>query len=77
MKECSWVVSIAILTVFTFLPSQNCHPGLLKKPLAFQQFTQKDGLSSEMVYAIAAADGEVWFGTYGGGAIYYDKAKKP
>jgi len=76
MKECSWVVSIAILTVFTFLPSQNCHPGLLKKPLAFQQFTQKDGLSSEMVYAIAAADGEVWFGTYGGGATYYDKAKK-
>jgi hypothetical protein len=38
--------------------------------------TQKHGLSSEMVFAIAVQGEEVWFGTYGGGAILYDKLKK-
>ncbi len=44
-----------------------------KQSYSFQHFTQKDGLSSEMVYAIAVRGEEIWFGTYGGGASLYDK----
>lgn len=47
-----------------------------KKPPSFQHLTQKDGLSSEMVYAIAVQGEEVWFGTYGGGATLYDQKAK-
>lgn len=50
--------------------------GPLKKPLSFQQITQKDGLSSDMVFAIAVQGEAVWFGTYEGGATFYDKTKK-
>lgn len=50
--------------------------GPLKRPLSFQHITPKDGLSSEMVYAIAVQGEEVWFGTYGGGTTLYDKSKK-
>jgi hypothetical protein len=50
--------------------------GPLKRPLSFQHVTPKDGLSSEMVYAIAVQGEEVWFGTYGGGATLYDKSRK-
>ena len=48
----------------------------LKRPLSFQHITPKEGLSSEMVYAIAIQGEEVWFGTYGGGATLYDSSKK-
>jgi ligand-binding sensor domain-containing protein len=50
--------------------------GLLKKPLSFQQITQKEGLSSNMVLSIAIQGEEVWFGTYEGGATLYDRSKK-
>jgi len=55
-----------------------CHAGAgpLKRPLTFQQFTPREGLSSEMVYAIAIQGDEIWFGTYGGGATFYDRVKK-
>ncbi len=58
--------------------SSLCHAeaGPLRRPLSFQHITPKDGLSSEMVYAIAVQGEEVWFGTYGGGATLYDKSKK-
>ena len=71
-----WMVSFSILITFAsfFLTNANAEP--LKRPLSFQQVTQKDGLSSEMVYAIAVQGEEIWFGTYGGGATLYDKAKK-
>lgn len=49
---------------------------LLKRPLLFQHFTQKEGLSSNMVFAIGVQGDEVWFGTYEGGATLYDKSKK-
>jgi Two component regulator propeller len=55
-----------------------CHPAAanpLKRPLSFQQVTPKEGLSSEMVYVIAVQGEEIWFGTYGGGATLYDRAK--
>jgi ligand-binding sensor domain-containing protein len=48
----------------------------LKKPYSFQHFTTKDGLSSEMVYAIAVQGDEVWLGTYGGGVTLWNRAKK-
>jgi len=48
----------------------------LKRPLSFQHFTQKEGLSSEMVYAIVVQGDEIWFGTYAGGATYFDRSKK-
>ena len=48
----------------------------LKKPYTFEQFTTKEGLSSEMVYAIAVQGNEVWLGTYGGGVTLWDRAKK-
>ena len=56
-----------------------CHQAVanpLRRPLSFQHFTPKEGLSSEMVLAITIQGEEVWFGTYGGGATFYDRAKK-
>ena len=50
--------------------------GLLKRPLSFTNITPKDGLSSEMVFAVAVQGDKVWFGTYGGGATLYDRSKK-
>ena len=48
----------------------------LKRPVSFQQITQKDRLSSDMVFAIAVQGETVWFGTYEGVATLYDKTKK-
>jgi ligand-binding sensor domain-containing protein len=48
---------------------------LFKKPFTLQHLTPKDGLSSEMVYAIAVQEDKIWFGTYGGGATLYDRSK--
>jgi hypothetical protein len=65
--------SILILS-FSYYYDVEARP--LKRPLSFQHITSKEGLSSEMVYAIAVQGEEVWFGTYGGGATLYDKSKK-
>jgi hypothetical protein len=65
---------IFIITILFFLTHADADR--LKRPLFFQQITQKDGLSSEMVYAIAVRGEEVWFGTYGGGTTLFDKSKK-
>ena len=71
-----WILCLVILfaSSFNFFTHANALP--LKRPLSFQQMTQKDGLSSDMVFAIAVQGEEVWFGTYGGGATLYDKSKK-
>lgn len=79
MKESTQHLRVLSTAILVFLVSsfvQACDKKPVKKPPSFQQITQKDGLSSEMVYAIAVQDDEVWFGTYGGGATHYDKAKK-
>jgi ligand-binding sensor domain-containing protein len=65
--------SIFVTSILLFLT--NAHADRLKRPLSFQNITQKEGLSSEMVYAIAVQPEEVWFGTYGGGATLFDKLK--
>ncbi len=70
---------ILILSVFVLFPLIYGTPGLagpLKRPLSFQSVTQKEGLSSNMVFAIAVQGEEIWFGTYEGGATLYDRAKR-
>ena len=69
-----WILPFAMLFIITFFNHSEAGP--LKRPLSFQQMTQKDGLSSDMVFAIAVQGEEVWFGTYGGGATVYEKSKK-
>jgi ligand-binding sensor domain-containing protein len=62
-----------------FFVFPSCGPveaGPLTKPFSFQHITVREGLSSEMVYAIAAKGDDVWFGTYGGGATLWNRAKK-
>jgi hypothetical protein len=70
---------ILITILFSSIPvfpfSYHAEAGSLKRPLTFGQVTPKDGLSSEMVYAIGVQGDEIWFGTYGGGATLYDKSK--
>jgi ligand-binding sensor domain-containing protein len=66
----------SLMMVLLLSPCHEAFPAPLKKPLSFQHFTQKDGLTSEMVYAVAVKGDEVWFGTYGGGTSLYLKSKK-
>ncbi|MGB9628193.1 MAG: ligand-binding sensor domain-containing protein [Thermodesulfobacteriota bacterium] len=65
------LIIFSILTTFSFSEGTP-----LRKPLTFQYFTPKEGLSSEMVYAIAVQGDDVWFGTYAGGATFYNRPKK-
>lgn len=50
--------------------------GQPRRPYSFQHLTPKDGLSSEMVYALAVREEEVWLGTYGGGVTLWNRGKK-
>jgi len=74
--NCCWAFSFLTLIAFISYFFNPADASPLKRPLTFQQITQKEGLSSDMVYAIAVQGEEVWFGTYGGGATLYDKSKK-
>ena len=71
-----WVLSGLILMILSYNLFSHANANPLKRPLSFQSMTQKDGLPSEMVYAIAVQGEEIWFGMYGGGATLYDRAKK-
>ena len=71
-----WILLILSLTILFYNFFSHTIASPLKKTLSFQQMTQKEGLSSEMVYAIAVQGDEIWFGTYGGGATLYDRSKK-
>jgi ligand-binding sensor domain-containing protein len=64
---------VILLMLFLLSPAEA---GLWKKPLSFQNLTPKEGLSSDMVYAVAVRGEEVWFGTEGGGATLFDRARK-
>jgi ligand-binding sensor domain-containing protein len=70
------LIRILFSSIFVLSFLCQAEAGPLTRPLSFQQITHKDGLSSEMVYAIAVQGEEVWFGTYGGGATLYDRSKK-
>lgn len=75
MKPLRMTCFILGLAVFSsFYSPLEANP--LKKPLSFQHVTPKEGLSSEMVFAIAVQGEEVWFGTEGGGATLFNRAKK-
>jgi ligand-binding sensor domain-containing protein len=63
-----------VILVLFFLASAEA--GTLKKPFTFQHLTPKEGLSSDMVYVVAVRGEEVWFGTEGGGATLFDRARK-
>ena len=70
-------IGLLIFASFLFMVA----PGLpeaapLKRPFSFQHVTQKEGLSSDMVNAVAVQGEEVWFGTYAGGATLYDRQRK-
>jgi ligand-binding sensor domain-containing protein len=70
---------LLFLLTFVFLFHTLFTPstaGPLKKPLSFQHITQKEGLSSNMVFSITIQGEELWFGTYEGGATLYDRSKK-
>lgn len=68
------VLFILFILSFSFLI--NSHASTLKKPLKFEKFTMNEGLSSDMVYTIVVLGNEIWFGTYAGGATFYDRGKK-
>src|SRR4030042_1741258 len=76
------LIKLSFLILFILFFFCSAEAGPLKRPLSFQQFTPKEGLSSEMVYAIAIQGEEAWFGTYfygfgGGGISYYCPQKNP
>ena len=50
--------------------------GFITRPISFQNLSTKEGLSSEMIFAIAVQGDEIWFGTYAGGTTLYDRSKK-
>jgi len=75
-KSIHRLIKIFLPVIFALSFFSTAGAGLLKRPLSFQQLTPKDGLSSEMVNAIAVQGEEVWFGTEGGGATLYDRPKK-
>jgi hypothetical protein len=66
-------LTFALLLTVASLPA---HAGYFQRPLSFQNLTSKEGLSSDMVDAIAILGEDVWFGTYGGGASRYNRLKK-
>ncbi len=67
-------VSVFFLSLSFLLTDANADR--LKRPLSFQSYTVKEGLSSDMVNAVAVKGDQVWFGTEGGGATLFDRAKK-
>lgn len=72
----SFLIMFFIFITIYFIPiSPEANGNFLKRPFSFQHITPKNGLSSEMVYAIAVQGEEIWFGTYGGGATRYDIKK--
>ena len=67
---------ILFCSLFLLFHPLAAEAGPFKRPFSFQHFTLKEGLSGEMVYAIAPQGDEVWFGTYGGGATLLNRSNK-
>lgn len=70
------LVRVLFSSILVLYFSSHAEAGLLKRPLSFQHVTPREGLSSEMVNAIAVQGEGIWFGTYAGGATHYDKSQK-
>ena len=69
-----WILCLVMFFAFHLVPDTQA--ASLKRPLSFQHFTTKEGLSSDMINALFAQGEMVWFGTYAGGATLYDRSKK-
>jgi len=77
MKRAIFLLGAAFFSFFmTSGFGSYAEAGFLQRPFSVQQLTVKEGLSSEMILAIAVQGEEVWFGTYAGGTTLYDRAKK-
>jgi hypothetical protein len=76
MKRILPIGFLLLTCVCFFCLSSSTGAAPFKRPLAFESFTPKEGLSSEMVYAIGIRGDEIWFGTYAGGATLFDRVKK-
>ncbi len=70
-----WTLFLSIFIISIFFLFTNAEADPLKRPLSFQSYTVREGLSSNMVNAIAIQGDQVWFGTEGGGAALFDRAK--
>ena len=70
------LIKLSFSIFFVLSVSFPSDAGTLKRPLSFQHVTPREGLSSEMVFAIAIQGEELWFGTYSGGATLYDPSRK-
>ena len=77
MKRAIFLLGAAFFSFFMGCGfGSSAEAGFLQRPFSVQQLTVKEGLSSEMILAIAVQGEEVWFGTYAGGTTLYDRAKK-
>jgi len=70
------VARILILSAMLAFASAAACASVLTRPLALQNLTVKQGLSSDMILYIAVQGDDVWFGTYAGGATLYNAARK-
>ena len=76
MRQAANVFGMIILSTFLLLsPGFPAEADFIKRPVSFQQLTVKEGLSSDMIFAIAVQGDEVWFGTYAGGTTLYNRSK--
>ena len=69
------IISLLAASVFMSNMISSAQPSTLKKGWLegnWSHYTTEDGLSSNMVFAIAVEGNYIWFGTYGGGASCYN-----
>lgn len=70
------VLRILILSAVLACALPLARASVLSRPVSLQNLTVKQGLSSDMILSIAVQGDDVWFGTYAGGATFYDAARK-
>jgi len=66
---------VGLLSALVFSPP-SLLAAPLARPLSFEHVTVKEGLFSEMVYAVAVRGDEVWLGTYAGGVTLWNRGAK-
>jgi ligand-binding sensor domain-containing protein len=71
-----WMLSFSFFVTSICFLLTHAEADRLKRPLSFESYTVKDGLSSDMVNTVAIQGDQIWFGTEGGGATLFDRSKK-
>jgi ligand-binding sensor domain-containing protein len=75
MRQATYLSGIIILLISLGSPHfLAAETSFIKRPLSFQHITVKEGLSSDMIFAIAVQGDEIWFGTYAGGTTLYNRS---